>query len=90
MNDIDKMVVEEGVIKIKEAEVIIPAKEIIVDTQALISRKEALQAHIVELQDGVSDQEKALQQSIDNDTAQINSMQAEVDKINALLGGVAK
>ena len=90
MNDIDKMVVEDGVIKIKEAEVIIPAKEIIVDTQELISRKEKLEAHIVELQDGVSDQEKALQQSIDNDTAQINSTQADVDKIAALLGGVAK
>lgn len=77
MDDIDKMVVEDGVIKVKEPEKIIPATETVIDTRAIILRKVALESHI-----------KELQQSVDNDTAQINSMQAEVDKINVMLGGI--
>lgn len=84
------MVVEDGVIKIKEAEKIIPATETIISKQVLISQKEKLEAHIVELQEGVNDQQEALQQSIDNDLAQIAEEQTQVDKINVLLGGVAK
>ena len=82
MNDIDKMVVEDGVIKIKEAEKIIPeqvipATETIISKQVLISRKEKLEAHFDELQ-----------KSVNNDLAQMTIMQSEVDKINVLLGGV--
>lgn len=71
------MVVEDGVIKVKEPEKIIPATETVIDTYALISRKEVLESHINELQ-----------QTVDSDIAQINSMQAEVDKIAALLANV--
>lgn len=82
MDDIDKMVVEEGVVKIKEPEQIIPeqvipATETVIDIRALISQKEGLESHINELQ-----------QSVDIDIAQINSMQATVDKIDALLAQV--
>lgn len=82
--DIDKMVVEDNVIKIKEPEKIIPeqiipATETIISKQVLISQKEKLEAHFDELQ-----------KSVNNDLAQMTIMQSEVDKINALLGGVAK
>ena len=86
--DIDKMVVEDGVVKIKEPEQIIPATETVIDTRALISQKESLEAHIAELQQGVDKQNEEIQKSIDNDLAQIANMQADVDKITALLADV--
>ena len=77
MDNIDNLVVEAGVIKEKIPEQVIPATETVIDTRALISQKEGLESHINELQ-----------QTVDNDTAQINSMQATVDKIAALLANV--
>lgn len=71
------MVVEGGVVKVKEPEKIIPATETIIPTGLLRTKREGLIVHINELQ-----------QTVDKDTAQINSMHAMVEKIEALLMGV--
>ena len=88
MNDIDKMVVEDGVIKVKEPEKIIPATEEVINPKGLVARKRYLEAHIAELQQGVDKQNEQIQKSIDNDLAQIANMQADVDKIAVLLKSV--
>lgn len=72
--DLDKLVVQEGVIIEKIPEKVIPPSETVIDQAALRVTRAGLVSHIEDLQ-----------ASVDNDLAQLADMRAKVEKIDAVL-----
>ena len=71
------MVVEDGVVKIKEPEKIIPATEVVIDVGELEAERGMLEARITDLQS-----------SVNNDLAQLTITQTRLGKLDALLADV--